>query len=474
MKNVLLLFFLIYTIDLVGQNLSKISIENQRQDFEILRKTIEQLHPDPYRYTNKATFNSQFDSAHNEIQNESTEIEFYRVIAPLVTQIKNGHTFISLSDAYYNGILLLPLKLVTFQERIYVHRDLSGKNKEIEGFELLQINNVPVKEIIKKIIPYIQSDGFNDDARYKAAVEDDLAYYYSQVFGDSESFEVALKNQKTQTLVSKTMQGISDAQFIARYPHNTSFPWSLQKIDTLNAALLKIGSLDNFVRHDNKRIFFKDFLKNSFDEIKKWKVDNLILDLRYNGGGELKNSILLYSYLANGPFQFSKEIEISSITKPTYIQYTNYDKAIKFNPIKFKNVVKKEETVFYLKEHFSMIKTPPANNCFKENLFVIIRNTASSAGCLAAYIHSNKRGTIIGEENRDNYTGYSAGVPVVLTLPHSKIRINIPLRKFTYVTGKDTGRGTIPDLPVSMSFEDFFNGHDTDIEHILKLIDNRK
>jgi C-terminal processing protease CtpA/Prc len=270
------------------------------------------------------------------------------------------------------------------------------------------------------------------------------------------------------------MQGISNAQFIAHYPHNTSFPWSLQKIDTLNAALLRIGSLDNFALSDNKKIFFKNFLEDSFNEIKKWKVENLILDLRNNGGGELKNSILLYSYLANGSFQFSKEIEISSITPPTYVQYTNYDKAIKFNPIKFKSVVKKEETVFYLNEHFSMIKTQPASSCFKGNLFVMIRNTASSAGCLAAYIHSNKRGTIIGEENRDNYTGYSSGVPVVLTLPHSKIRINIPLRKFTYVTGKDTGRGTIPDLPVSMSCEDFFNGHDTDIEHTLKFLDSRQ
>jgi hypothetical protein len=473
MKN-LLLFFLVCTADLNGQDLSKISIDNQRQDLEILRKTIEQLHPDPYRYTNKETFNSKFDSAYSAIQNELTEIEFYRIIAPLITQIKNGHTFISLPDSYYNGIALLPLKLVTFQERIYVHRDLSDKMNEIGGFELLKINNVPVNEIMAKIIPYVQSDGFNDNARYKAAVEDDLAYYYSQVFGDSESYEVVLKNQKTQTLVIKTMQGISNAQFIARYPHNTSFPWSLQKIDTLNAALLKIGSLDNFALSDNKRIFFKNFLEDSFNEIKKWKVENLILDLRNNGGGELKNSILLYSYLTNGPFQFSKEIEIASITPPTYIQYTNYDKAIKFNPIKFKSVVKKDETVFYLNEHFSMIKTQPANSSFKGNLFVMIRNTASSAGCLAAYIHSNKRGTIIGEENRDNYTGYSAGVPVVLTLPHSKIRINIPLRKFTYVTGKDTGRGTIPDLPVSMSCEDFFNGHDTDIAHILKLLDSRQ
>ena len=352
MKNVLLLFFLVYTADLSGQNLSKISIDNQRQDFEILRKTIEQLHPDPYRYTNKETFNSKLDSAYNAIQNELTEIEFYRIIAPLVTQIKNGHTSISLPDTYYNGIVLLPLKLVTFQERIYVHRDLLDKKNEIEGFELLQINNAPVNEIMKKIIPYVQSDGLNDNARYKAAVEDDLAYYYSQVFGDSESFEVVLKNQKTQTLVIKTMQGISNAQFIAHYPHNTSFPWSLQKIDTLNAALLKIGSLDNFVLNNNKRIFFKNFLKESFNEIKKWKVDNLILDLRNNGGGELKNSIILYSYLVNGPFQFSKEIEISSITQPTYIQYTNYNKAIKHNPIKIKSTVKKRKPFFILTNIF--------------------------------------------------------------------------------------------------------------------------
>ncbi len=40
------------------------------------------------------------------------------------------------------------------------------KKNEIERFELLQINNVPVEEIMKKIIPYIQRDGFNDNTGY--------------------------------------------------------------------------------------------------------------------------------------------------------------------------------------------------------------------------------------------------------------------------------------------------------------------
>jgi hypothetical protein len=473
MNKVLVLIFFTLTITASAQGLRKIPSDELLNDFKILKKTIQEIHPDLYRYTSKEILNREFDSLSRTINTELTEVEFYQKIGPLVALIKNGHTAIRLSESYFNQIILLPLRLITIDKRIYVRTNFSDESSELKGFEIVSINDIRVEDIIKKIIPYVSLDGFNEDAKYKAAVEDDLAYYYNYAFGQSEYFYLELRNPRDQKEVKKKVKGISNTEFNIKYAQDTPFPWEIKKIDTLKAALLKIGSLNNLADKEGKQVSFQSFLKHSFDEIKNQKVKNLIIDLRNNGGGELKNAILLYSYLTDSSFQFTKGIEMATISPPTYIQYTDYNRALKFDSFDPKNVIKRD-SIFILKKHFSMQENKPNDKSFNGNLYVIINGqTGSSAGAFAAYVHNQKRGKLIGERNRDNYTGFSAGVPVILTLPNSKIKIYIPLRKFTYATGEDNGNGVIPDYPFKITYSDYFNDTDSEIKYVTTLVDGK-
>lgn len=470
MNKILILVLFTWTTT-TGQGLRRIPVDELVNDFKILKTTIQEIHPDLYRYTSKAVLDREFDSLLRTINTELMEVEFYQKIAPWVALIKNGHTAIRLPDSYYNEITLLPLRLVELDKRIYVKTDFSAKASELVGLEIISVNDIGIEDIMKRVTPYVSMDGFNEDAKYKAAVEDDLAYYYSYAFGQPEYFELDLRNPRDQQEIKKKLKGISNTEFNFKYSQDTPFPWTTKNIDTLNAVLLRIGSLNNIANKEGKQISFKSFLKQTFDEIMEQKVKNLIIDLRNNGGGELKNSILLYSYLTNNAFQFTKEIEIATVSPPTYIQYTDYNKALKFDSIEPKNVIERDSN-FVLSKHFSMETNKPSNNSFSDNLYVIINGqTGSSAGSFTAYVHNEKRGKIIGEENRDNYTGFSAGVPVTLTLPNSKIRIYIPLRKFTYATGDDNGKGVTPDYPFKASYSDYFNGGDTEIKFVVTLLD---
>ena len=471
MNKVLILILVIWTITASGQGLRKIPADELLNDFRILKKTIQEIHPDLYRYTSKEILDREFDSLLSTINSELTEVEFYQKIAPLVALIKNGHTAIRMPDSYYHQITLLPLRLITIEKRIFVKTNFSDESNEFIGFEIIRINDIPIEDIMKKIIPYVSLDGFNEDAKFKAAVEDDLAYYYNYAFGQSEYFEVGLRNPRDQKEVNERIKGISNKEFNIKYSQDTPFPWEVRKIDTLNAVLLRIGSLNNLANKEGKQISFQSFLKQTFNEIKNQKIENLIIDLRNNGGGELKNSILLYSYLTDNSFQFTKKIEIATISPPTYIQYTDYNRALKFDSFEPKDVIQRD-SIFVLKKHFSMQENKPSEKSFTGKLYVIINGqTGSSAGCFAAYVHNNKRGKLIGEENRDNYTGFSAGVPVILTLPNSKIKIYIPLRKFTYATGNDNGNGVIPDYPFKITYSDYFNGSDTEIKYVTTIVD---
>jgi C-terminal processing protease CtpA/Prc len=194
------------------------------------------------------------------------------------------------------------------------------------------------------------------------------------------------------------------------------------------------------------------------------------LDIRFNGGGELKNSILLYTYLANNPFHFTKQLEMSSISPPTYLHLTNYNKALKYGPINRKGAFKKSEGVFEISGHFSQKLQELNKDHFNGKLIVMINgNTASAAGALASCVKNDKRGLIVGEENRDNYTGFSAGVPVILTLPYSGITVSIPIRKFTYAEGQDNGRGVIPDYFYASTAKNFFSHKDEQLNFLDEL-----
>jgi Peptidase family S41 len=470
MNKVLILILFTWTTT-TGQGLRRIPVDELVNDFKILKTTIQEIHPDLYRYTSKAVLDREFDSLLRTINTELTEVEFYQKVAPWVALIKNGHTAIRLPDSYYSQIILLPLRLVEIDKRIYIKTDFSDKAGEHVGFEIIRVNDISIEDIMRRITPYVSLDGFNEDAKYKAAVEDDFAYYYSYVFGQSEYFELELRNPRDQKEIKKRIKGISNTEFNFNFSQDTPFPWTIRKVDTLNAVLLRIGSFNNHASKAGKQLSFKSFLKQTFDEIKEQKVENLIIDLRNNGGGELKNSILLYSYLTDSPFQFTKEIEIATVSPPTYIQYTDYSKALKFDSFEPKNVIKRDSN-FILAKHFSMETNKPIDNSFSDNLYVIINGqTGSSAGSFTACVHNEKRGKIIGEPNRDNYTGFSAGVPVTLTLPNSKIKIYIPLRKFTYATGDDNGKGVIPDYPFSITYSDYFNGDDAEVKYVTTLVD---
>lgn len=441
----------------------KISRDHCREEFMILKKTLEELHPDLYRYTSREEFEAKADSISKLLQSDIDPIEFYLRISPLVTQIKNGHTAIRVPQRLCDSLSVLPLRLIAFGGKIYVNKDLGGSEENITGSEIMTINNVHVDEIVQQSLQYVSVDGFNKSARFKAVVEDDLALYYGLIYGGSEQFKIAFVSNKSLPPLEVEMRGITYHQFLEKYDQKEEFPWSLRRLDSSSTALLTIRSFGNIAYNEGKKMYFDKEIDGFFRQIKDWSIKQLVLDIRFNGGGELKNSILLYTYLASTPFQFTKNVEMASITPPTYIHLTNYEKALKFAPINRKHVVKRSEKVFEISGHFSQKLHKPERECFKGKLVVLVNgNTASAAGAFASCVKNDKRGLIVGEENRDNYTGFSAGIPVVLTLPYSGITVSIPIRKFTYATGQDTGRGVAPDYFFASTAKSFFV-HDNDV-----------
>src|SRR5215470_8559384 len=121
------------------------------EDFLFLRKTLEEGHPGLYRYTSKAEMDRLFDETQQKLNHPMDEIAFYRILAPLIAAIKDGHT--SLEPATIVSDQLTPQNDFPFSVRIlgnkvFIFDDFATPDHALAGAEILSINGVPIETIL--------------------------------------------------------------------------------------------------------------------------------------------------------------------------------------------------------------------------------------------------------------------------------------------------------------------------------------
>jgi C-terminal processing protease CtpA/Prc len=116
----------------------------------------------------------------------------------------------------------------------------------------------------------------------------------------------------------------------------------------------------------------------------------------------------------------------------------------------------------------------PIPPIFKGKVYVLINgNSFSGTGECTSLMHYHKKATFIGEECGAGYYGNTSGFMPLLTLPNTKIRVRIPMIRYTMaVSGYPKNRGIIPEYPVSLTIEDLLNERDTVMEFTINLIKN--
>jgi C-terminal processing protease CtpA/Prc len=236
--------------------------------------------------------------------------------------------------------------------------------------------------------------------------------------------------------------------------------------------LLKIKEFADW-RDSGKRIRFSKALKKVFQEIDSSRYQNLIIDLRDNDGGDEKYSLLLFSYLTDIPFTGYRQIDFRTtrfsfrkLSSTSWIQYMLLKTML--------NHKKVNDSTYLLTNDRATSMHVPNRNSFKGRIYVLInRGTFSAASDFAALVHSHKRATFVGEETGGSYLGNTSNYSFVITLPNTKIRLNIPIARYqtNVMQNYVFGRGTIPDHAIQYSIEDVLQGSDREMEATLRLIE---
>lgn len=449
-----------------------LSPEMLAEDFSVFRTALEEAHPGIYRYTSEAEFDALFDDIAVQLDQPMSEQAFYQLLNPAIVALRCGHTkfhpernFETLY--YYNLDAQLPLSLFVEGSRAWVQADLSADGVIPAGSEVLEIDGVPMVEILSRLVDRVSfADGISIGAK---ALELSTAFsaYYSTFIGSASQYQITYRAPGAGEPVTVSVEGIPHTQLIAWQesqrlevaPLALAFPDAKTALLTIRSFWLESSEVD-----------FERFLRDAFEEIQRKGAERLIIDLRDNEGGKDAYGALLYAYLTDQPFRYYDRI---TTTQRKPFSFREHAKVPFYFPLYRMLIAKDESGNFVWTHHSNLREQKPMPNAFLGDVTVLINGRSFSVTSeFAAIAKANGRATFIGQETGGGYRGNNSGFFAIVTLPNSRLVVGIPLwGYYTAVPDPAASEGGVrPDIPVERTIEDVLSGRDATLERALQLV----
>lgn len=463
-------------------------IDALNEDVDLIFNSLKKKHPGVYWYISEEALNGKIDSLKNSFTDPLTSKEFYLRVAPIVASINCGHTRLYLSSTkktkgQENKKTSL-LKQNTFfvnDSKLYFKSISDLVQRNSTGSEILSINDCTTDKIVENLKKYIPSDGYNQTFKYEL-LNRNFASLYEQIYGvtDTLNFEISdSTNVRSIHLTKQSFKKETKSKIVVNKKEKLDKKIRYKGLDENKQAILDYKLIDNSSKtaylkiksfsfdHSN----FSKFYTESFDRIKEEKVENLILDLRDNGGGSLKASRTLFSYLTDSTYTYLKPVE----TKGRFTaKSTVLDKL--FSPTNWlinRFLFYKKDGKYYAKVKGTKPLNPKKDN-FKGNLYVITNGLSFSASSLlAANLKGLERVTFVGTETGGGFNQCVAGRLPIVKLPNTGLKLRYGLYVLSPTFQSEVyGRGVFPDIIVNKQKEDYLQNRDIEVDTIVKMIKN--
>lgn len=422
--------------------LPKFTPLQMREDLDTLIKYLEQTHPNPYYRYPKADFYKAVDSVKHSLAKPLNKVDFYFAAESLLAKLEDGHTDFHIMNDYKSqdpSVLPYNFKLSTTPPfLICTGIQFDSPAQVPAGTQIISINGIPAEKVLNDVIdlntgenrPFRAEFGasrlyFYLDAFYKANGK------YTLVYKDGSTTKTAyikgIRKKELDVLAGKSAPG---ATTIAA---QTNF--SLRILDKDKTAVIDFRSFD----WDG----YKPFIDSAFKAMKERGINNLVLNLVGDEGGDSDVGDDLFQYIYGKPFrQYDVSIEKNSrflkerlkehrINKPL----DSADMALLAKPNGQLDTIKYPDII-------------PGDNPLRfDGMVYLLVNiqTYSSASDFAQCFKYYKRGIIIGEETGGLVKSYGDIVPA--KLPNTQLEISISSILYNDIgTGENDWHGVVPDI----------------------------
>ena len=413
--GILLLLLVACRAVLAQQHAPLFPVEAMKEDFQQMRRILEEEHCCLYEYTDKRTLDSIFDDRLRLIDRPMPHHEFFGIIAPVVAKIGCMHTALWMPGAFFDlgRDKVFPLQVKVLGDDIVVTGSYRDTLEVPVGSVILEINGRPARDILEDLRTMTSADAFNPYF-VDAQVGKRFAMFYASLYGFPQEYTVTYTSlgpeRRATARVRPADIGLVRSVVFANFRHP---PLALEFLDSSSTAIMTVKT---FVYYDRVE-YFRNFMDSCFALIRERRTENLILDLRGNDGGDPFCAVILYSYLEQNPAPYFAE---------PYGRYAGLAEPVQV-----------------------------AGNRFTGQLYVLVDgHCGSTNGHFSALLKYHRLGTFVGTPSGATYK-CNAGKNTERRLNNTSLILT--LGRSTYaaaVKGMDKTRPLMPDVPVKETSAD--------------------
>lgn len=407
------------------------------QDLKQLENCI--MKENPFYFSDRESLSQLFLTAYEKIEDGMTELDFYRLVNPMIVEVGCGHTNLSISEALVRNreksAKFFPLKVTLVDNELYVLEDDTAKGISA-GDKIKSINGKTSDEIIDTLMKNISHDSIIEaKPRYILSKHFNSRFY--DFVDNSESFHVKLMRRDGSS-------NTADLQAKPRQEFNTT-AWGLHFAEYQDSNYYESMIYEDYAVltihcfAPEKQNKFDDYINEFFLKLREQNISKLIIDLRGNYGGSPFMAKTLLSHL---------------ITEQT--SYFNCDLPRLHNLLGFQKPIS------------------PAESPFDGDLVVLIDGACfSTTAHFCSLIKHHNLGTFVGSETGGTYVCTDSSKDTVL----KSTRMRLHYSTLTYKVlgqGLSKNSGILPDLSISPSIENLLYNKDIAMERTLQILTEAK
>ena len=350
----------------------------------------------------------------------------------IISPLNDGHTQLA---AGLSTDLIYPMYLMfDTKESAYVLA-IEDDYKESLGKRVTLINGKPVTDLLARAHKQISGDNEifkNDKLSNKLQIK---AFWELCGYTDN-AITLTFEDNTSVTIYAVPLQGISLEQLDLEFDSPIAakeVPFYYEVFDSLNVCYLQFNMCYDALNYPQLGQRFDDFVEEMMAEIDSKSVNTLVVDVRYNGGGNSGLCDLLLSYLTdyNQMKNIGCKVRMSELllTRQPNLAGVELNDGTKpgFGDVFDFWEVKRDASEQAGSDH--RLNFDP-EKIFKGNVvFISGRKTFSSAGLLLTLARDNNVGIIIGEISGHRPSHF--GDVLTFSLPNTGIKATVSCRHFT-------------------------------------------
>ncbi|QNA87728.1 hypothetical protein G4G28_03225 [Massilia sp. Dwa41.01b] len=275
------------------------TVEQLQQDVAFIRKTIDEIHPQPESSIPREQLDAVLDTARRDLSVPMGRDEAWRVLARLNPPFADAHFAVvqpewrTQAEAFLaSGGAFFPFEVrVTPEGKLFVRSELGGKSSALAGRRIERINGVPVAQLAPKLLQLAHGD----TPQFRAELMSRRWwFFYWKHHGAPARFTLSIDGKPLTLAASRARPEAVVGTRAADFDQVFRF-----ELLGKRAALLTINQ---FLWPDPEK--FHAFTAAAFARMREAGTTTLLIDVRENGGGDdelWKRGIL--PYIATTPYR---------------------------------------------------------------------------------------------------------------------------------------------------------------------------